>query len=138
MMTVRVSWRGLTIGAALAFALAGPAEADGVAQFDKLLKPMVPPGALTYKSASALGDNGFVLEGVTVTDTSDGGDKKQPIAIKKITVEEFDFAGFEKDPSCFVTNSSSAIASSGWCIGMIAAGVSRSSRPLKYSADTML
>jgi hypothetical protein len=97
MMTVRVSWRGLTIGAALAFALAGPAKADGLAQFDKLLKPMVPPGALTYKSASALGDNGFVLEGVTVTDTSDGGDKKQPIAIKKITVEEFDFAGFEKD-----------------------------------------
>ena len=68
-MTVRVSWRGLTIGAALAFALAGPAKADGLAQFDKLLKPMVPPGALTYKSASALGDNGFVLEDVTVTDT---------------------------------------------------------------------
>src|SRR5437016_8472216 len=42
------------------------------------------------------------------------------------------------EPSCLVTNSSSAIASSGWCIGMIAAGVSRSSRPWKYSAETML
>jgi len=35
------------------------------------------------------------------------------------------------DPNSLVTNSSSAIASSGVCIGMIAAGVSRSPRPLK-------
>jgi hypothetical protein len=35
------------------------------------------------------------------------------------------------EPNCLVTNSSSAIASSGVCIGMIAAGVSRSPRPLK-------
>ena len=42
------------------------------------------------------------------------------------------------EPSCFVANSSSAIASSGVCIGMIAAGVMRSLSLLKYSADTML
>jgi hypothetical protein len=96
-MTLSGTVRGLAVGAALAFGLAAPAMADGLAQFEKLLKPQIPPGALTYKSASALGDNGFVLEGVTVTDTSDAGDKKQPIAIKKVTVEEFDFAGFEKD-----------------------------------------
>jgi hypothetical protein len=35
------------------------------------------------------------------------------------------------EPNCVVTNSSSAIASSGECIGMIAAGVRRSPRPAK-------
>ena len=44
-----------------------------------------------------MGDNGFVLEGVTLTDNSDGADKKHPVPVKKITVEEFDFTGFEKD-----------------------------------------
>lgn len=96
-MTLRGSLRGPAIAAALVFGFAAPAMADGLSQFEKLLKPQIPPGALTYKSATALGDNGFVLEGVTVTDTSDGADKKQPIAIKKVTIEEFDFAGFEKD-----------------------------------------
>ena len=37
-----------------------------------------------------------------------------------------------------MTNSSSAIASSGVCIGMIAAGVMRSANGRKYSAETML
>ena len=96
-MTVWLGLRGLTIGAAFAFGFTAPAMADGLSQFEKLLKPQIPPGALTYKSASALGDNGFVLEGVTLTDNSDGADKKHPVPVKKITVEEFDFAGFEKD-----------------------------------------
>lgn len=96
-MTVPVSLRGLAVGAAFAVAFAMPAMADGLSQFEKLLKPQIPPGALTYKSAKAIGDNGFVLEGVTVTDISDGPDQKKPVAIKKITVDEFDFAGFEKD-----------------------------------------
>jgi len=96
-MTLPVSLRGLAVGAALAVAFATPTMADGLSQFEKLLKPQIPPGALTYKSAKALGDNGFVLEGVTVTDISDGADKKKPVAIKKVTVEEFDFAGFERD-----------------------------------------
>jgi len=96
MMLARSS-RGLALGAALAAAFAMPAMADGLSQFEKLLKPQIPPGALTYKNAKALGDNGFVLEGVTVTDNSDGADKKKPVAINKVTVEEFDFVGFEKD-----------------------------------------
>ena len=101
-MTASLKLRGLAIGAALAVALSAPAMADGLVQFEKLLKPQIPPGALTYKSAKALGDNGFVLEGVTVTDTSGGADKKQPIAIKKIAVEEFDFAGFENHAPNFI------------------------------------
>ena len=96
-MTVRLGLRGLTIGAALAFGFTAPAMADGLSQFEKLLKPQIPPGALTYKSAKALGDNGFVLEDVTLTDNSDGADKNKPVPVKKITVEEFDFTGFEKD-----------------------------------------
>src|SRR5690242_1043915 len=96
-MTVRLGLRGLTIGAALAFGFTAPAMADGLSQFEKLLKPQIPPGALTYKSAKALGDNGFVLEDLTLTDNSDGADKNKPVPVKKITVEEFDFTGFEKD-----------------------------------------
>jgi hypothetical protein len=96
-MTVHTGLRGLAVGAAFAAAFATPAMADGLSQFEKLLKPQIPPGALTYKSAKALGDNGFVLEDVTVIDTSDGADKKKPVPIKKVTVEEFDFTGFEKD-----------------------------------------
>ena len=98
-MTVHRSLRGLALGTALAVAFAMPAMADGLSQFEKLLKPQIPAGALTYKSAKALGDNGFVLEDVTVTDNSDGADKKKPVPIKKVTVEDFDFAGFEKDQS---------------------------------------
>src|SRR5581483_11314165 len=41
-------------------------------------------------------------------------------------------------PSCLVTNSSSSIASSGVCTGITAAGVRRSSSPLKESAVTTL
>src|SRR5207237_2687225 len=78
-MTVWLGLRGLTIGAAFAFGFTAPAMADGLSQFEKLLKPQIPPGALTYKSAKALGDNGFVLEGVTLTDKSDGADKKHPV-----------------------------------------------------------
>lgn len=96
-MTLRGSLRGPAIAAALAIGFATPAMADGLSQFETLVKPKIPPGALTYKSASALGDDGFVLEGVTVTDVSDGADKKQPIAIKKVTIEEFDFDGFAKN-----------------------------------------
>ena len=38
-----------------------------------------PAGTLTYKSAKALGDNGFVLEGVVVTPPPPHApDKKKP------------------------------------------------------------
>ena len=96
-MTGSVGLRGLAIGAALSLCLASPALADGMAKFEKLIKPQLPEGSLTYKSGKGLGDNGFVLEGVVVTpppDTPSG--KTEPIAIKKLSVEDFDFTAFEK------------------------------------------
>jgi hypothetical protein len=96
-MRMRRTLRGLMIGAALGLGPTAPALADGLAQFDKLIKPQLPPGSLTYKSAKALGDNGFVLEGVVVTPPPDTpGGKAEPIAIKRLAVEDFDFAAFEK------------------------------------------
>jgi len=89
--------RGLALGAALALGLTAPAMADGLGQFEKLIKPQLPPGSLTYKSAKALGGNGFVLEGVVITPPPDTpGGKAEPIAIKRLAVEDFDFSAFEK------------------------------------------
>ena len=78
---------------------AGPAFADGLAKFEKSIKPQIPPGTFTYKSGKALGDDGFVLEDVVVTPPPSDpakGDKPQPIAIKTITVERLDFDAIEK------------------------------------------
>src|SRR5882762_1903685 len=78
--------------------LAGPARADGLSRFEKTIKPQIPEGALTYKSAKGLGDSGFVLEDVVVTPPPDKtpGSKAEPIQIKRISVEDFDFAALEK------------------------------------------
>lgn len=78
---------------------ASPVFADGLAEFEKTLKPQIPPGALTYKSSKALGDDGFVLEGVVITPPPSDpakGDKPQPIAVKTVTVETLDFESIEK------------------------------------------
>src|SRR5882672_10206120 len=92
--------RILGVGAAALFilALAAPARADGLSRFEKTIKPQIPPGALTYKSAKGLGDSGFVLEDVVVTPPPDKtpGSKAEPIQIKRISVEDFDFAALEK------------------------------------------
>ena len=96
-MRIGRTLRGLAVGAALGLGLTAPAMADGLAQFEKLIKPQLPPGSLTYKSAKALGDNGFVLEGVVVTPPPDTpGGKAEPIAIKRLAVEDFDFTSFDK------------------------------------------
>src|SRR5260370_35383258 len=96
-MRMRRTLRGLMIGAALGLGLTARALADGLAQFEKLIKPQLPPGSLTYKSAKALGDNGFVLEGVVVTPPPDTpGGKPEPIALKRLAVEGFDFSAFDK------------------------------------------
>src|SRR5438046_1048799 len=96
-MTESVRLRGLAIGAALSLSLTSPALADGMAKFETLIKPQLPEGSLTYKSGKGLGDNGFVLEGVVVTPPPDSpSGKTEPIAIKKISVEDFDFAAVEK------------------------------------------
>jgi hypothetical protein len=78
--------------------IAQPAEADGLGRFEQLIKPQLPPGSLSYKSAKALGDSGFVLDGVVVTPPPDktAGAKAEPIEIKRITVEDLDFPALEK------------------------------------------
>ncbi len=77
--------------------LALPAAADGLSRFEEAMK-QAPAGTLTYKSAKALGDNGFVLEGVVVTPPPDKtpGAKAEPVEIKRIAVEDFDFASVDK------------------------------------------
>src|SRR5437660_8640940 len=77
--------------------LALPAAADGLRRFEEAMK-QAPAGTLTYKSAKALGDNGFVLEGVVVTPPPDKtpGAKAEPVEIKRIAVEDFDFAAVDK------------------------------------------
>jgi hypothetical protein len=89
---------GRIAAASLLFSwLALPAAADGLSRLEKALKE-APPGTLTYKSGKALGDNGFVLEGVVVTPPPDktAGAKAEPIEIKRVTVEDFDFAAIDK------------------------------------------
>ncbi len=77
--------------------LALPAVADGLSRFEEAMKE-APAGTLAYKSAKALGDNGFVLEGVVVTPPPDktSGAKAEPVEIKRIAVEDFDFAAVDK------------------------------------------
>jgi hypothetical protein len=90
---------GLALAVLCLGPLAGPASADGLSRFEKSIKPQIPAGALTYKSSKALGDSGFVLEGVVVTPPptdKDSKDPPQPINIKTITVEDLDFDAIEK------------------------------------------
>jgi len=90
---------GLAVaGICLGLVTASPVFADGLADFEKTIKPQIPAGALTYKSSKALGDEGFVLEGVVITPPPDAGksDKPQPINVKTVTVETLDFESIEK------------------------------------------
>jgi hypothetical protein len=90
---------GLAVaGICLGLLRASPVFADGLADFEKMIKPQIPAGALTYKSSKALGDDGFVLEGVVITPPPDAGktDKPQPISVKTVTVETLDFESIEK------------------------------------------
>jgi len=75
-----------------------PAAADGLSRFEQAIKE-APPGVLTYKSGKALGDNGFVLEGVIVDPDPDatGSGKAEPVKIERIAVEDFDFASIDKN-----------------------------------------
>jgi hypothetical protein len=94
--------RVLGVGTAALFfvMVVGPAKADGLGRFEQVIKPKIPAGALTYKSAKALGDNGFVLEDVVVTPPDKAPrSKAEPVQIKRISVEELDFAAFEKQMS---------------------------------------
>src|SRR5579862_9727712 len=84
--------------------MALPASADGLSRFEQAIKKakeaqQLPSDALTYKSAKSLGDNGFVLDDVVLTPPPDknAGTKKEPIPIKRVTVEDFDFAAVDKN-----------------------------------------
>jgi hypothetical protein len=88
---------GMAVASLIFCTLALPAAADGLSRFEEAMK-QAPAGTLTYKSAKALGDNGFVLEGVVVTAPPDKtpGAKAEPVEIKRIAVEDFDFAALDK------------------------------------------
>jgi hypothetical protein len=97
MSMIRIVGRAAAAGLVLSL-LALPAAADGLARFKEAIKD-APPEAMTFKSAKALGDNGFVLEGVVVTPPPNAtpAGKTEPIEIKRIAVEDFDFAAVDKN-----------------------------------------
>ena len=82
----------------------GPASAaDGLGQFQDMLR-QGPHGVLSYERGKALGDDGFVLENVTVKPPPEASErmateglKAEPIHIDRIAVEAFDFASYYKD-----------------------------------------
>jgi hypothetical protein len=84
--------------AAICFGLvaAGPSWADGLARFEKSIKPQIPPDTFTYKSSKALGDDGFELDDVVITPPASGTDKPTPISIKSLVVEHLDFDAIDK------------------------------------------
>jgi (2Fe-2S) ferredoxin len=89
----------LGAGAAVLLLLAaGGAKADGLERFKKLLNAEAGQ-VLVFKSAKALGDNGFVLEDVTITPPPEQTSKAEPVQVKRIAVEDLDFASIEKKAS---------------------------------------
>ena len=96
---------GIAAVAWLVMAAAGPARADGLSKFEQLIKAQLPPGALAYANAKALGDNGFELDDVTITPPPDaaGAAKAEPVKIHSITVDDIDFDSIAKQaPPNFV------------------------------------
>ena len=94
----------LAAAAVILLATALPGAADGVSQFEQKIRPQLPANSFTYANAKALGNNGFVLEDVVVMLPADatGGTKAEPVAIKRVTVENFDFAGLDKRVPLFL------------------------------------
>ena len=93
--------RILAVAAAVGLLLAAPAPpaaADGLGQFQDMLR-QAPHGVLSYESGKALGDNGFILEDVTVKPPPEAteGVKAEPIHIDRITVDDFDFASYRQE-----------------------------------------
>src|SRR4051812_11827605 len=104
----------IAAAALLSCALASPASADGLSRFEAAMKS-APPDALKYKSRKALGDNGFVLEDVVVTPPPEkDGKKTEPINIKRVSVEDFDFNSVDKNqPPNFIKVRAEGILISG-------------------------
>ena len=103
-MTNRRCFGRLAAAAVILLATSPPGAADGVSQFEQKIRPQLPPNSFTYANAKALGDNGFVLEDVVVMLPADatGGTKAEPVAIKRVTVENLDFAGLDKRVPLFL------------------------------------
>jgi hypothetical protein len=72
---------------------------DGLQRFEKELKPQFELKSFTYKSASAKGDSGFVLNDVVAVIPANQatGDKETTVKIDRITVDELDFDRLKKD-----------------------------------------
>lgn len=77
---------------------AAPAHADGFDRFKKMIEPQIPAGTFSYKSGKGLGDDGFELDNAVFTPppSDDKSSKPDPINIKAITVEHFDFESAAK------------------------------------------
>jgi hypothetical protein len=107
--------RSLGRVAALVLLVCGPAlpaSADGLSRFQEAMK-QAPSGSLTYKNAEGLGENGFVLDDVVLTPPPDKtqGAKAEPIAIKRVSVEDFDFVSVDKNlPPHFIKLRAEGIA----------------------------
>jgi len=81
--------------------LALPAAADGLSRFEAAIKQaeksgQMSPNALTYKSAKTIGDSGFALQDVGLTPPDNKSGKSEPVAIKRLMVEDFDFDAADK------------------------------------------
>lgn len=107
----------LIAGLWLAAGVALPARADGLDRFKKVIEPQIPAGTFSYKSAKALGDDGFVLQDAVFTPPPSDADKDKkpdPINIKTLTVEHFDFASAEKQqPPLYAKVKFDGVTSSG-------------------------
>jgi hypothetical protein len=97
---VRFQFTAAILMAAAAFAFSPAALAqDGLARFESEIRPKMPPGALTYRSGSALGPTGFILRDAVIQAPADNpGDKPPaPVRIKTITIEDVDLDKLARD-----------------------------------------
>ncbi len=81
-------------GLAVAGLGAGAARADAVADFEQIVKPMLPPNSLSYGSATASGPTAFTLSKVVLEFPGDGG-KPVRVAVDSVTVSDIDFNGIK-------------------------------------------
>lgn len=89
----KIGLKLLALGVAAACAGGTAVAQDGLQRFERELKPQFGFKQFTYDSASALGDKGFVLNGVTIVVPANGatGGKDSTVKVEKVTVEEADF-----------------------------------------------
>ena len=71
---------------------------NGLERFEREVKPQLQLKTFTYKSAEALGNEGFVLNDVVAVMPANHatGDKESTLKIDKVTVEALDFEREER------------------------------------------